>query len=83
MDEIQHLDSSKIVDGADWHGYTTFKSMIQGINVVNAENYNQMRRVRAEELTRLFFACDTFRFEDWGDPWWETVVVMAGIDDLW
>ena len=82
MGEIQHLDSSKIVDGADWHGYTTFKSLIQGIHVVNATT-EQIRRVRAEELTRLFFMCDSFRFEDRGDPWWETVVVMSGIDDLW
>lgn len=82
MDEIQHLDSSKIVDGADWHHNFSVCRLIEGIDVVNATS-GQVRRFHAEELTRLFFACDSFRFEDWGDPWWETVVVMAGIDDLW
>ena len=82
MDEIQHSDSSKIVDGADWRYDSSICKLIKGIAVVNAEN-GQLREVNAQELTRLFFECDTFRFDDWSDPTWKTVIVMYGIDDLW
>ena len=82
MDEIQHLDSSKIVDGADWRQGSGDRRLVEGIAVVNAEN-GQLREVHAAELTRLFFECDTFRFDDLGDPTWKTVIVMYGIDDLW